>query len=90
LGPGFDSLGLALQLHSFISIRQRRNSDGPERVWPVDSAPNVPLDESNICYRAAVKLLLRVGAPARDFVVENGKQHSAFARSGFLLGGARR
>ncbi len=93
LGPGFDSLGLALQLHSFIGIRQRRDSDGSQSVVTGGFATNVPLDESNICYRAALKLLRHVGAPQQDFVLEaenniplsRGLGSSSAARVGSLV-----
>jgi homoserine kinase len=93
LGPGFDSLGLALQLHSFIGIRQRRENDGSQRVVASGFATSVPLDESNICYRAALKLLQYVGAPQHDFVVEaenniplsRGLGSSSAARVGSLV-----
>ncbi|HEX8235868.1 MAG TPA: homoserine kinase [Abditibacteriaceae bacterium] len=92
LGPGFDSLGLALQLHSYISIR-RRDSASAQRVVATGLATNVPLDESNICYRAAVKLLQHIGAPQHDFVVEaenniplsRGLGSSSAARVGSLV-----
>jgi homoserine kinase len=93
LGPGFDSLGLALQLHSYISIRPRRESDGAQRVVAKGFAIKVPLDESNICYRAALKLLQHVGAPQHDFVLEaenniplsRGLGSSSAARVGSLV-----
>jgi homoserine kinase len=98
LGPGFDSLGLALQLHSYIGIRQRRDSDGSQRVVAggaatSGAATNVPLDESNICYRAATKLLHYIGAPLHDFVLEaennvplsRGLGSSSAARVGSLV-----
>jgi homoserine kinase len=92
LGPGFDSLGLALQLHSYIRIT-RRDSAGSQRVVASGCGTNVPHDESNICYRAAVKLLQHVGAPAHDFVIEaenniplsRGLGSSSAARVGSLV-----
>jgi homoserine kinase len=93
LGPGFDSLGLALQLHSYISIRQRRDSDGSQRVVASGLGTDVPLGESNICYRAASKLFQYIGAPTHDFVLEaennvplsRGLGSSSAARVGSLV-----
>ena len=72
LGPGFDVLGLALQLYSTISLEEIEN--GIEiKVIGVD-VDKISNDESNIAYRAANLIFNKAGYKPRGLrlVLKNG------------------
>ena len=91
LGPGFDTLGLALDLHNFVELGagddcDRVTSGGSQNV-------ELPQDETNIALGAARRLLASFGAPRTPLHLhlENhipfarGLGSSAAARAGALF-----
>jgi homoserine kinase len=61
LGPGFDSLGLALDLWDEVEARA---IPGPTRVWVTgEGEGEVPLDDTHLVVRAVRAALEAVGAP---------------------------
>ena len=54
VGPGFDSLGIALDLYNFVEMQEC------ERIV-VESDAAVPTDENNLIVKTAQKLYERVG-----------------------------
>jgi len=84
-GPGFDCLGASLGMYNFIDMEF---SDKPEVYVKGEGAENISLDESNLVYQAASKVLERanVNRPLK-IVLENhipiargGKQCSMYCR----------
>lgn len=61
LGPGFDSMGLALDLHDEVSVHATTGTTSV--VVEGEGAGEVPEDESNLVVRALRLALDRVGAP---------------------------
>ena len=61
LGPGFDSLGMALDLWNRVRLRL---SGPPEVAVHGQGADRLPTHEGNLIYRAAQKLLAEAGVPA--------------------------
>ena len=59
LGPGFDSLGMALKLYNIVEMQQIREGLIIEVFG--DGASSIVRNESNIVYQAAVKLFNQVG-----------------------------
>ena len=94
LGPGFDTLGLALNLYNFVTIAP---AAGERDTVAVEGAAGdggvLPLDDTNIALIAARRLLRHVGAPEVPFhlTLENaipfarGLGSSAAARVGALV-----
>ena len=72
LGPGFDTLGLALALHNRLRIR---TTPEPGLVLSVTGTGEdaLPRDESNLFYRSAVAAADRAGRPlpGLDVVMDN-------------------
>ena len=68
-GPGFDCLGASLGMYNFIDMEF---SDKPEVYVKGEGAENISLDESNLVYQAASKVLERanVNRPLK-IVLEN-------------------
>jgi homoserine kinase len=61
LGPGFDSLGLALDLRDRVSAQV---IDGPSEISVTgEGEEDVPLDESHLVRRSMVAALETIGAP---------------------------
>ncbi len=99
LGPGFDALGLALQLHffvRFIALDGVTTSGvvSHSRVSVTGAGNDIlPRDESNIAWQAAHHLLRFVGRESTDFRLETenaiplsrGLGSSAAARVGGLV-----
>lgn len=95
LGPGFDALGLALQLYNFISFIAPSSSDETGSLVRVEGtgSDTLPRDESNIAWQAARHLLRFVGREDTDFRIETtnaiplsrGLGSSAAARVGALV-----
>ncbi|MCB0031042.1 MAG: hypothetical protein KDE28_24190, partial [Anaerolineales bacterium] len=54
LGPGFDCLGLALNLHNTVTFRPVEQ--GLKISVAGEGAEAIPTDESNLVYRAAQQL----------------------------------
>ena len=61
LGPGFDAMGLALDLHDEVSVHATTGATSV--VVEGEGAGEVPEDESNLVVRALRLALDRVGAP---------------------------
>jgi homoserine kinase len=63
LGPGFDSLGLALDLHDVVTV-EASGGAGPavEVVVEGEGAGHVPLDESHLLVRSLRAGLIQAGA----------------------------
>ena len=69
LGPGFDALGLALDLH--LAVRTRDRVPGAPRVSVRgEGAEAVPTDDTNLVWRAIVATCERYGAPVPDIALE--------------------
>ncbi len=58
LGPGFDTLGMALKLYNFVEMQQIQEGLVIEVFG--DGAESIARNESNIVYRAALKLFNQV------------------------------
>jgi len=70
LGPGFDTLGLALSLYNTVTIRTNDNRVLDERVRiSGEGAGLLATDESNLAYSSAQKLFALLGVRA-DFTLE--------------------
>ena len=61
LGPGFDCMGAALDMHLTVTLRRDSTASVQARG---EGAGSVPTDESNLVYRAAAAFYERTGAPA--------------------------
>lgn len=59
LGPGFDCLGMAVNLYNTISFEEIEN--GLEISVTGDGSENIPLDESNMAYETAKYFFDKVG-----------------------------
>jgi homoserine kinase len=92
LGPGFDCLGLALQLYNRFSWRPLDN--GLSVIVNGEGAGKIPTDESNLAVRAAERLFVEVGqrpsglalVQENGIPVGSGLGSSATAVVGGLLG----
>ncbi len=72
LGPGFDSLGLALQL--YLTVEVRRLDSGPSRLeFSGEDAHLIPTDKSNLVWRVMSELARDRGAtlPAFSLGISN-------------------
>lgn len=70
LGPGFDTLGLALCLYNTVTLRTNDNRVLDERVRiSGEGAGLLATDESNLAYSSAQKLFALLGVRA-DFTLE--------------------
>jgi homoserine kinase len=65
LGPGFDSLGLALELHDLVTAEVCPAGAAASPVISVagEGAGEVPLDESHLVHRAMVRAFAAMGVP---------------------------
>jgi homoserine kinase len=59
LGPGFDTLGLALKLYNIVELEE--TNDGLEIECSGDGAEQIPTDESNLVFKAAELVFEQVG-----------------------------
>src|SRR4051812_10370886 len=66
LGPGFDALGLALQLYNQVTVEP---AAVPTIEVKGEGAAAIRRDESNLAYRAAQAGLAAAGEPARPLRV---------------------
>lgn len=90
LGPGFDTLGMALQLYAWVEMSWAAS---PEIVLYGQHLDNVPTDESNLMYQVAQDLFLAAGVPVRplrigvysDIPLTRGLGSSAAAIIGALV-----
>lgn len=62
LGPGFDTLGMALDLYNYVELTVQ----GTEVIIEVEGegVEDIPLDKSNVVYQAAEKVFDKVGFTA--------------------------
>lgn len=76
LGPGFDTLGLALALYDELEVRVRRNPGITVEVHGV-GAGEVATDESNLVARAIAHTFETIGLPlpGLDLVAHNSIPH---------------
>jgi homoserine kinase len=76
LGPGFDTLGLALALYDDLEVRVRDEPGATVEVHGV-GAGEVPTDESNLVVRAIAHTFNAVGhpLPGLDLVARNAIPH---------------
>ncbi len=58
LGPGFDSLGIALVLYNTVELQP---ASAPQVQITGQGATELPTDETNLCYRAAQRLAGEAG-----------------------------
>ncbi|MEY3072461.1 MAG: homoserine kinase [Actinomycetota bacterium] len=69
LGPGFDALGLALDLH--LAVRTSDRAPGaPRATVRGEGAGLVPTDDDNLVWRALTAACERHGVPAPDVALE--------------------
>src|SRR3712207_1530482 len=61
LGPGFDALGLALQLYNRVSLDR---AEAPAVEVTGEGAGSIQCDSRNLAYRAAKRCLEEAGEPA--------------------------
>jgi len=59
LGPGFDSLGMALSLYAWVSLAA---SDETRITLVGDNLDGVPLDKTNLIYEVAQRVFRKAGA----------------------------
>ncbi len=59
LGPGFDALGLALNIYNYLEME--RIPTGLEIAVRGEGTNELPLDKGNLVYKAATKVFKRVG-----------------------------
>lgn len=59
LGPGFDCLGMALQLYN--SVEMSLTSSGLSIEVQGEGSPDIPRDENNMVYQAALRVFKLVG-----------------------------
>jgi homoserine kinase len=70
LGPGFDCLGLALKLHNRVRMIPEASQPLIIAVVGNASADSVPLDSSNLVYRAASRVFDLVGQRPERLSIE--------------------
>lgn len=71
LGPGFDSIGLAVSLHLTLEVVR---AESWEFIPKTDEVKSIPTDESNLIYQVASKLASEYGVtlpPCHVFVSSN-------------------
>jgi len=91
LGPGFDTLGMALQLYSVVEMKPSRQT---EIVLEGKEMQGVPADKSNLIYRVASILFQRAGLEVPELYIRasseapltRGLGSSASAIVGALVG----
>jgi homoserine kinase len=92
LGPGFDALGLALDIYNYVSVEESLTASNGVRIIG-DGADSLPVDGENIALAAARHLLAFLDLEDRffNFTLENGIPlsrglgSSAAARAGALV-----
>ena len=59
LGPGFDCLGMAIDMHNIIEVEEVE--EGLHIEVPLSERAMIPTDESNLIYSSMVTLFNKVG-----------------------------
>lgn len=67
LGPGFDSLGLALDLHAWVEMAVAEKTT--IRLYG-DHMAGIPQDKSNLVYRVAQSLFVKAGVSVPELDIE--------------------
>jgi len=67
LGPGFDSLGIALELYNYMTVR--KTTDGVRIKTNGGFTAGVPLDRTNLAYRALMFIAEQSGNSADDLEI---------------------
>ena len=77
LGPGFDSLGLALGLHDRVTAEVSTASSTPVITVEGEGAGDVPLDESHLVHRAMARAFdaMELSTPVVRLHCENAIPH---------------
>ena len=77
LGPGFDTLGLALSIYDELEFTARREPGATIRVEGVGADGGVPTDESSLVIKAVQHTFEKYGQemPGLDVVARNGIPH---------------
>ncbi|NNG37466.1 homoserine kinase [Nakamurella aerolata] len=77
LGPGYDSFGVALGRYDTVTARPAPPGEGPRIRVTGEGADTVPLDESHLVYRSAMRGFAELGQPAMalDLVCHNEIPH---------------
>jgi homoserine kinase len=63
LGPGFDCLGVALDIFNIIEVEEK--AEGLEICVPENQRKEIPLDDSNLVYVAMKKVFDKIGYPVK-------------------------
>jgi homoserine kinase len=76
LGPGFDTLGLALSLYDELTVTVREESGATVQIIGVGEG-EVPLDDTNLVVRAIAHTFAALGQemPGLDLVARNVIPH---------------
>ena len=85
LGPGFDALGLALELHEEVTLERLPAHSRPTVSVSGLNANRLRADTNLLAYQAAIGLYRRLGRPPPPLALE---LHTAIPRSGGLGGSA--
>ncbi len=97
LGPGFDVLGLALDLHNELRVSVEPQLEGIEILVEGEGADSLPRDERNVAWQAMKEVLEKAGLPLAGYRISlmnriplaRGLGSSAAARlAGILAGNA--
>ncbi|MGE5702321.1 MAG: homoserine kinase [Clostridia bacterium] len=67
LGPGFDTLGMAFQLYTTITMKLAETT---EIVMHGEELQGLPTDKSNLVYEVAAGLFERAGLPTPELAIE--------------------
>ena len=92
LGPGFDALGLALDLHDEVTaaVMTAGSTDRPVITVSGEGEGTVPLDEGHLVHRSMARAFQAIGLPVPGVRAALRQPDPARPRSGFVLGGHRR
>lgn len=67
LGPGFDTLGMAFQLYTTITMRV---AESTQIVMIGEELQGLPADKSNLVYKVAADLFEKAGQPIPELFIE--------------------
>lgn len=82
MGPGFDSIGMALELYNYVEVREGTDDGGPLDIlvnppkdanrpldWYREPVGGVPRDETNLIYKALCYFYQTVGQPVPPLTI---------------------